>query len=227
MLFIIITMIMISMVTPVLASDKDIIENETLSKNAPVATIILQEGSTSNDLQSAIDSAVSGDTIIISSDVIFSSIVTIPSGKIITIQSTSENNWTLLQSNNSIRHFIVNGTLNLTNITLDGNNTGGGIRVNNGGTLKMYSNTSIQNSYNTNDGGGIIVYGIYNMYDGLIIGNLATKYGGVFINPDGTFEMHNDTINTNSSPYGSGVYCYGKFEMKDGDINNNTASTSR
>ena len=52
-----------------------------------LSEIILPPGSTSADLQEAINNAASGDTIIISGDMPFTDTVTIPTGKEITIQS--------------------------------------------------------------------------------------------------------------------------------------------
>jgi len=51
------------------------------------AIIILPPGSTSAQLQAAINEAVSGDIIEISSDMTFTATVAIPAGKEITIQS--------------------------------------------------------------------------------------------------------------------------------------------
>lgn len=56
------------------------------------ATIILPPGSTSADLQTAINDAASGDIIEISENMTFSEMVRVPSEKEITIQSTSGNN---------------------------------------------------------------------------------------------------------------------------------------
>lgn len=191
------------------------------------AITILPPGSTSADLQTAIDSATSGDTIEISSDMTFLQEVTIPTGKAITIQSTSGNNWTLTQTIASTRHFRVFGTLNLQNIILDGSGIGGGVTVDSIGTFNMNSNTTIQNCYGA-DGGAVRVFGIFNMYNGLLTNNVATNHGGaISINPSGTVNMYGGTITDNSTPQGGGIYAYGTFNMYNGTITNNTSSSTR
>jgi len=182
------------------------------------ATTILPPGSTSEDLQNAINSAASGDTIEISSNMIFVGAVGIE--KEITIQSISGNNWILSQNNPSMRHFTVNGTLILQNITLNGNDVGGGIDVRSG-AFNMNSNTTITNCYNT-DGGAVRTYETVNMYGGTIINNTAT-YGCVLINRSGIFNMYSGTITKNTVGYGGGVLTFSNFNMYGGIITDNTA----
>lgn len=151
--------------------------NETI-EIAPMALNILPPGSTSGDLQTAIDNATSGDTITISSDMQFSGSVTIPAGKIITIESNSNNNWKLIQNTSVTRHILVYGTLTLQNITLDGNALGGGIGVYANGTLNLNNGAIIQNNVANVDGGGIYVYsnGTFNINEGAIIQNNKARF---------------------------------------------------
>ena len=186
------------------------------------ATTILPPGSTSADLQSAINSATSGDVIEISSNMIFlATTVTIPVGKTITIQSTEGNNWILSQSNDSIRHFTVDGgPLILQNITLNGNNVGGGISVTSNGALTTNSNTIIQYCYNTN-GGAVIVHGRFIMNKGTLTNNRADIGGAVFA--EGVFSMFDgDIINNTANSSSGGIVVRGQtFTMSGGNISNN------
>jgi hypothetical protein len=65
------------------------------------------------------------------------------------------------------------------------------------------------------------------MSDGTISRNTADIYGGgVFVNSDGAFTMSNGTISSNNANYGGGgVYSSGTFNMADGMISDNTATT--
>jgi len=188
------------------------------------ATTILPPDSTSEDLQKAIDSATSGDTIEISSDMTFTSSVAIPAEKSITIQSTLGNQWALNHTRSVTRHFIVDGTLILQNVLLDGIEKGGGIRINAEGTFNMNINTTIQNCYNS-DGAAINAYGVFNMNNGIISKCSANNGGGVYTNIGSLFNMYGGAITNNSAGIGGGVLIYDAFNLYQGDISNNTSTT--
>jgi len=124
------------------------------------------------------------------------------------------------------------------------NGGGGGVYVNEG-TFTMQggeisNNNSTDNNsdsyyYQYNGGGGVYVYsGTFEMQTGEIAGNSAICGGGVYLSGSAAkFTMHDGTVKnnnstgTNSSSYngGGGVYLYNYavFEMKAGEIMNNTA----
>ena len=202
-----------------------------------MATIILPPGSGSAALQAAINSAPPGvNTIItISSDMVFTGIVTIPAGWIITL--VANGNWSLIGGNFIGNAFNVNGTLNLgeanpspgTNLTITGFN-GSAIRPS-GGVLTMYSGTisgnqsaeggglNIQNStfimyggeISNNEagtGGGITLAGLtsnFNMYGGSINGNEAGNGAGIIVIAGATFTMYGGIISGNTANHGGGV----------------------
>jgi len=166
-------------------------------------------------LQAAINGAGSTQTtIIISQNFSFDGTpVSIPANADITIQSTAGSNFILTQSKSNIRHFTVNGTLTLLDITLDGSIGGsaqcGGVLVNNGGNFTMGENAVIQNcrAYNTwyagKYGGGVGVDGgTFTMKVNAVIQNcistssLATyeRGGGVHVYGGGVFTMNDDAV---------------------------------
>lgn len=168
------------------------------SKNQTLSEIILPPGSTSSDLQRAIDNAASGYMIIISYDMLFTDTVTIPDKKEITVLSSANNNWILTQTNAGSRHFMIQGNMTLQNVILDGSNAGGGVFVH---------------------------YGNFTM-NGVLIRNCHNNSGGgVLVAPNGTFTMNGGEIQKNvSDSTGGGVMFYkGKFTMNNGKIVGNTA----
>lgn len=177
------------------------------------ATIILPPGSTSGELQTAINEAVSGDVIEISSDMSFTATVTLPVAKQITIQSGAGSNWVLTRAVTGSRHFTVNGFLLLQNIILDGGSIGGGVAVNSGGALIMNDGTAIQNCRGAN-GGGVYMNGAgatFTMNGGAIRYNIASSGGGgAYISNGGLFSMYGGVIEYNetsgASANGGGVF---------------------
>lgn len=190
------------------------------------ATITLPSGSTSADLQKAIDNAVSGDTIEISGNMEFLGTVTIPAGKEITIQSTSGNNWTMSRPSNGGRHFHVMGRLTLQNITIDGGKTGGGLQADAGSNLTINDGTIIQNCRNNNtsdpNGGGVSSSSRFIMNGGIITGNVSSaRGGGIYTVSD--FTMNGGTITGNTAWLGGGVYIADFGTINGGTISNNNA----
>ena len=141
------------------------------------------------------------------------------------------------------RHGIVDGNLVLENITLDGNNTGGGIVVSAFASLTMNSGAAIRHCSADASGGAVYSQGLVTMNDGSAISDNVAKSpagadvnrcgGGGVYNYNGTLEMKGGEIshNTASAPGGSnwyhysgggGVYNYnGTLEMKGGEISDN------
>lgn len=198
----------------------------------PLATASLPAGSTSADLQTAINSTASGDTIVISDDITFTDAVTIPSGKEITIQSDTGNQWTFTDA--STRHFTVSGSLILKDIILDGDDTGGGVQVNSGGSFTMNSGAVVQYCA-ASLGGGVYMTGstsVFAMRDGAIIkdchaNSSTTSRGGIYVY-SGTFTLENGAVIQDciSGDVGGGVYMNGTLTMTGGTISGNFATAT-
>jgi uncharacterized repeat protein (TIGR02543 family) len=190
-------------------------------------------------LQTAITNTAYGETITITGDITVDELITIPSGKNITL--TSDNGIRTLTRGTTGNLITVasGGSLTLENITIDGNNGSytdgyGSLVYVNGGTLTMNTSAVLQNNNNKEEsnGGGVYVYnGTFTMTDGEISGNAAGgsygsgSGGGVGVGY-GTFTMTGGTINNNAAEkYGGGVVVgSGTFTMTGGTINNNTAN---
>ena len=77
-------------------------------------------------------------------------------------------------------------------------------------------------------GGGVYVLGTFTMEDGAINGgNTALQGGGVFVAPDAVFEMQDGAISNNIASSGGGVAAQNAiFEMQRGTISGNNASSN-
>lgn len=194
----------------------ELIEAEMFSNN-----IVLPPGSTSVDLQNALNAATTGDIIIISSDIEFSSMVTIPSAKTLTIQSDAGNIWTL-KANTMARHFYVRSGLILENIILDGRNIGGGVQTPfNDSSFIMNAGAVIQNCATS----GVYNSGNFVMNDGIIRNNVASNSGGG-IYSSGSFTMNGGTVTENTASSGGGIFCGSNTTINNGTINNNHSTGS-
>ena len=148
--------------------------------------------------------------------------ILIPAGRDVTITSAFGEVYKLFRDTSGQRHFIVNGTLRLENIAIQGNYpavTGnhGGIQVNAGGSLYIEDGTAILNNRNTtgNQGGGVTVSGAnatLTMTGGTISGNSAFTatvsngvVGGVFVHNGAVFTMYGGEIYENEGRLGGGV----------------------
>lgn len=123
-------------------------------------------------------------------------------------------------------------------ITHNAGENGRGVKVNEGGSLYMYSgaisgNTVVGSDTTSAAGGGVWFNGTLNMYGGEISGNAAEKGsagsavgGGVYVD-DGTFNMYGGEISKNTAEsQGGGVYTrrFTTFSMKGGTIGGENAS---
>jgi uncharacterized repeat protein (TIGR02543 family) len=173
--------------------------------------------------------------------------ITIPSGKNIKLVPCSDAQVSLTIQG-SYRHFIVAGTLTLSDgVTLTNHNPGayamgGGVDVAGGGVFNMSGGTISGNRAPTGYGGGVYIYnnGIFNMRGGTINNNLAVNQngnagdgGGVFVNDGGSFYMSGGVIRNNTgSLRAGGVWVQGRanntgsFVMNGGEIRDNTASSN-
>ncbi len=103
----------------------------------------------------------------------------------------------------------------------------------NGNTTEKTFNSGVITGGNTSsNGGGVYVYGTFNMYGGTIAGNRAvdddygetSNGGGVYVTYQGTFNMNGGEISGNMAGWGGGVHVMGSFIMEDGTISDNTTT---
>jgi len=74
-------------------------------------------------------------------------------------------------------------------------NDGGGVRVGENCIFTMQDNASVSgNRASELNGGGVLVFGTFNMYGGTVSGNSAPIGGGVYIGGKGTFNMYGGTV---------------------------------
>jgi len=204
---------------------------------APTAHAATASVSNWNDLQTAISTATEPTTITITTS--FSATggaITIPAGTDITLVGATGTE-VITQPTTGQRHFIVQGTLILQNVTLDGANNaviGGGVDVY--GALIMQAGSQISSSRavgsgNGSLGGGIHVFpgGSFTMTDGLISQNAAAWAGGGVLVDGGTMTMSGGQIigNTaNSSGGGIEMRNGASLIMTGGIISQNTSTTA-
>lgn len=125
----------------------------------------------------------------------------------------------------------------------NGNGAGGGVYVDRNGKFNLYKGEISDNTASRQGGGGVINWGTFTMYDGLITGNTVTltgdstyeysaDQGGGGVLNRGTFTMENGTIRDNTVvPFsddgtqgGGGVYnARGTFTMENGTLSGNKA----
>lgn len=205
---------------------------------AAAASVIQIAGPTDSALRSAISGASPGDTIEITSDIAVGGALTILAGKDITIRSDPGNQWTL--SKTSGRHFAVNGTLTLADITLDGSriSNSGGVNVNSTGVLYLNEGAVIENCSSTvaSEGGGVTAIGTVVVNGGIIRNNtknMTNGGGGVQLpsGSSGSFTMNygaisNNTANTSNS-YAGGIIAFGSgtININGGEISGNSCAT--
>jgi|GEM_PF-4032331 len=179
---------------------------------------------TEQELQDAIDLAVSGDTVYVGDDITLTGELVIPNGKNLTIDG---GNHTITQAASS-RHFAIyhaSATIKLKDLTLDGsNNTGGGIY--NIGSMTL-NNVTIQNC-SSGSGGGIMNAGGGNLTleSVTIDGCTSTSGGGGGITNNGTLYMTGGAISNckASNEIGGGIYNTGNLTMTGGTITNCAAT---
>ncbi|MCL1829115.1 MAG: DUF5979 domain-containing protein [Oscillospiraceae bacterium] len=193
------------------------------------------------ELMDALSAADDSDTITLSP-----STFTLSSGGAYVLSTAAQN--VTIVGRFIVRNTTVASTTSLTinseTLTIDANNTGSVITVEDGGILIMNGGT-ITNG-NAREGGGVrIIGGEFTMNAGVISGNIATRSGGdggngggvcIGENEDGhyggTFDMWGGIIsdNTASGGNGGGVYVnefpVSTFNMHGGTISNNTATRS-
>jgi len=133
----------------------------------------------------------------------------------------------LYQPTVNARHFIVDGTLVLSDITLRGTGTAtsrGGIAVNAGGELIMNVGSVISDNVAESSGGGVYNNGTFIMNGGELSNNVSHANwwnnfdGGGGVRNNGLFTVTGGEISRNTSTLGGGVHNYGTFTMTGGEI---------
>lgn len=180
----------------VVAEDTIVIEIDAglttlLQIQSRATTILVNDEAT---LQAAIMSISSGGIIEVTDNISLDTVMTIPAGKAITIRSGVGGPYTIMQNATTTtaglavyaqRHFCVEGSLTIENITLSGRgftsggDYNGGIYVNGMASLMMKHGAVITGCYNYSYGGGVFVSntGSFVMLDGEISGNTVEHDG--------------------------------------------------
>ena len=204
--------------------------------------------SNETELRNAINNAAKPAVIAFGKDIILTdSSLTIPANKDITLTSSKTVGYYKLIGAEDTSTIFVNGgsVLKLDGIIVTHPNakSGNGVTVNPGGTFFMYSGEISGNAamVSASDGsiyaalysvgGGVHNKGVFEMYGGKIINNIASSFGmGGGVANDGVFEMFGGTISGNSAGngWGGGVYNNrytddGVFKLFGGEISSNTA----
>ncbi|MCC8023348.1 MAG: hypothetical protein LIO46_06185, partial [Clostridiales bacterium] len=186
-------------------------------------------------LAQAIEAIETSGEIAIGSDIGLTGAIPIPAGKSIAIRSQG-GPYTIYQEARSatVRHFRVEGSLTLQNITLDGRETGGGLSVSggravleegavltncrhyaSGGAVSLLDGSALdirggEISFSATSSGGFSGGGIFaqdskiTMYSGMIRGNQSAWGGGVSLSQESTFVMEDGVISRNHATSESG-----------------------
>jgi hypothetical protein len=222
--------------------DEDIIVDKSIVDE----TVSLEEAvyvKSEKELTTTIDNAKPNTLLVIAldKDITLTKTLTIPTNKNITLTSKDHNTtfYKLIGADNASAITVNSGgVLTLTGIIVTHEtNYGTGVVVTSGGKLNMYSGKIANNIAHRGDfnvgGGGVYNNGVFTMYGGIILDNLATDYnggcgGGIYNN--GTFSMYGGEISGNSAleytgGRGGGVFNFGIFTMYGGTFFNNTADS--
>ena len=193
--------------------------------------------STWAELQAAVADGAS--PIILNSDITLDDTLIIANGHDITITSADAYNINTLTSAPGKRHFEIistggGGTLSLENVILDGGGNGGGVEIRSGNALNprqlfLNAGSIIQNSVNTDNGGGVLATGMgseVTLDGGIVQDNIATgNGGGIQVNTLSSLIIRDGYIQNNEASSGGGVYVAGStFTFSDGTIQHNIAT---
>ena len=155
-----------------------------------------------------------------------------------TISITNQQNWSL--PNNSVikraENFtrplisIDGGTLNLSDITIDGNNqfSSGSLIEVNSGALNITNGTILKNNYNAYNGGAINATSIceINITNAQIINNTSEQLGGAIYANGSEIYLTNTTIDNNIANVGGAIYLNNSNMYIDGgSVSNNKVET--
>ncbi len=188
--------------------------------------------------------AASTATIYLMSNITQTAVTTMNGGKTITLTSCTKSsdtacayssNFSLIRGGSFTDGFLMNnssGTLNLTNVTINGNNVSATkALISNAGTLNINSGATLTKSVNSNSGGAVINTKTLTLAGGTISNNTALSGGGIMSgNTASTVTMSSGTITGNKGTAtvssGAGIYSYGTLKITGGTISNNVATGS-
>lgn len=92
---------------------------------------------------------------------------------------------------------------------------GGTVHIPTGGTFNLYDATVTSEKLTdskASNGGNINVFGVFNMYSGVVSGGYASNCGGnIFVNPAGIFNMYGGSIEGGNCSAGKSVCAQGKI----------------
>lgn len=184
----------------------------------------------------------SAGTIELQNDFTVSSAIDAPFNRVITLTSKEGSTFTITQTAANERHFDVDGgsssydmSLILENVTLDGDNVGGGVLIDGKrGTLTLKAGATIQNCTSSAFGGGVHVNrGALSIEGGTIKANTTTKSdttrggGGVYAT-GGTVTLSSGSVENNNARNGGGLNLDGSstFTMTGGVITGNSNTSN-
>ncbi|MDQ0360715.1 right-handed parallel beta-helix repeat-containing protein [Breznakia pachnodae] len=207
-----------------------IVTNDTTSETSPFSSLNEAVASCTISTYKYTITANANDTSI-------GDVITIKADQDITITSATLSTVSLKQDKDGDRHFIVEGTLTLDNVILEGNgnsadgNENGGVKVNSGGSLTVESDATIQ-SCNWDKGGAINSDNGTIIIKGSIINNNAkSDGGGIYLTGSGGKPSHltitdGAVISNNKAQNGAGIYSnwQATIDIKGGSITSNAAS---
>lgn len=232
--------------------DKSGRTSSVVSANAVVAYTNVYLASNGNDsgngsssspfltLSKAYNWVKSGGTITLLNNITATSTTYFNSaGKTVNLTSNGSNKYSIIKGSGLTNQMIAisnTNTLNISNITINGNNvasTTAMINVGGGTTFNVNSNATIQgaNTTTTYTGGGVSVSGTMNLNGGTITGNKSTTQGGgqgggIYIN-GGALTINSGTVSNNSSSDGGGIFVWqGTLNIKGGTFSSNSANSS-
>ncbi|WP_129593326.1 hypothetical protein [Streptomyces sp. C] len=192
-----------------------------LATAAPASAATTVVNCPAQNLQTAIDNAASGDTLLVRG----TCTGTFTIGKSLTLAGSSG---ATLNGNNAGRTLTVNGPttvrVTLTGLTLTGGagvGLGGGL-FNNGATVTLRSST-VRNNTSTEEGGGIGSLGTTTL-DGSTVRDNTSKYGGGIANGPGVLTVFWSTVRGNTATqWGGGLLVAGQARVVGSTITANTA----
>lgn len=172
-------------------------------------------------LTKAYAQAATTANIYIMSNLTLTATTTMSSAKTITLSSCTasgstcsySSNYSLIRGSSFTEGYLINqsaGTLNLTNITVNGNNVSATSGLISGKKLVVKTGTTITKGKRTSgSGGGIVVAssGTLTVSGGTISNNsAASNGGGIYGSSSATITLSGGTISNNSAKKGGGVY---------------------